>query len=80
MTIARQTCLQGSNGFGASSDDLENVRADKDDSPTDHSESARRWGAKIKDAPVAKRATVVYRNDDAAPRFRIGYANSRTEW
>ena len=66
--------------LAASIDDLKNVRADKDDPTTDHSESARRSGAKIKDAPVAKRAAVVYRNDDAAPCFRIGYANSRAEW
>ena len=59
---------------------LKNVGVNKDNSTTDHSKSAGRSGAKIKDAPVSKRATIIYRNDNAAPCFRIGYANSGTEW
>ena len=59
---------------------LKNVGVDKDNSTTDHSQSASRSGAKIKDAPVSKRAAIIYRNDDAPSCFRIGYANSSTEW
>jgi len=29
---------------------------------------------------VSKRAAIIYRNDDAPPCFRIGYANLSTEW
>ena len=61
-------------------DHLQNVGADEHIATTDHSESARCSAAKIKNATVAKRATVIYRNDDAPPCFRIGYAHSRTEW
>ena len=67
-------------GFDRIIDCLKNIGANKDNPTTDHSESARRSGAKIKDAPVSKRATIVYRNDDAPPRCRIGDANLSTEW
>jgi hypothetical protein len=59
---------------------LQHVGLDENNASTKHSQRAGSADRNIDDATPSKRTSIIDCDDDVSTRFRIGYANARSEW